>query len=364
MNAARRTTRLAIAACSLTALLALVPARAQEQAPQTKPRSLRVMSYNIKHGQTNASCSQNPPLPGKSPSPDCNLDIKASIDVIRSHNPDIVGIQEVDRFWARSASLDEPTVLSEGLGLTARCYGPNLDHAADAHANVPHQYGTVILSRFPILECANTLLRRTGTNEQRGLTRALIDVRGVPLQFYNTHLHTTAPDRLLQTADIAGVVDAAGNAAKVMVGDFNARPTAVELQPIFQRFTDAWQKSGAPAPDNPNGNTSPAAVTGAPTSRIDYLFVSSQIAVSTAYVPIDDRTRLASDHYPVIADIALSGAEAGVSVAHLSPATAGFAPSRSSYQSIRRVRYISTPSTTSSASEPASRATSSRRSSR
>ena len=45
----------------------------------------------------------------------------------------------------------------------------------------------------------NTLLRRTGTNEQRGLTRALINVRGVPLDFYNTHLHTTAADRLMQS---------------------------------------------------------------------------------------------------------------------------------------------------------------------
>ena len=57
----------------------------------------------------------------------------------------------------------------------------------------------------PILDCSNTLLRRTGNNEQRGLTRALINVRGVPLQFYNTHLHTTAADRLMQTADIAAV---------------------------------------------------------------------------------------------------------------------------------------------------------------
>ena len=143
-------------------------------------------------------------IPGQPPFPDCNLDLQASIDVMRAHDPDIIGVQEVDRFWARSANVDEPAVLAgarHGSLLLRRQPRSSAGHPLD----VPHQYGTVIISRFPILDCSNTLLRRTGTNEQRGLTRALINVRGVPLQFYNTHLHTTAADRLMQTADIAAV---------------------------------------------------------------------------------------------------------------------------------------------------------------
>jgi endonuclease/exonuclease/phosphatase family metal-dependent hydrolase len=49
---------------------------------------------------------------------------------------------------------------------------------------VPHQYGTLIISRLPILECTNTPLRRLGTTEQRGLLKTLINVHGVPLQFF------------------------------------------------------------------------------------------------------------------------------------------------------------------------------------
>ena len=226
---------------ALLALVAPMYAAARVAEPQARPRALRIMSYNIKHGQTNASCTQPPRLPGQPPFPDCNLDLQASIAVMRSQSPDIIGVQEVDRFWARSASQDEPAVIAAGLGMEHYCYAANLDHQPDTHADVPHQYGTVIVSRFPILDCSNTLLRRTGTNEQRGLTRALINVRGVPLQFYNTHLHTTAADRLLQTADIAAVIDAAPDGPKVLVGDFNARPTAVEMVPIFSRFLDAWR---------------------------------------------------------------------------------------------------------------------------
>jgi endonuclease/exonuclease/phosphatase family metal-dependent hydrolase len=288
------------------------PATGQGQEPQAKPRAVRVMSYNIKHGQTNASCTQPPRVPGQDPFPDCNLDLDASIEVIRSHNPDIVGVQEVDRFWARSAYADEPAVLSRSLGLNHVCYAANLDHQPDTHSDRPHQYGTVILSRFPILECRTTPLPRTGTNEQRGLTLALINVRGVPLQFYNTHLHTTAVDRLMQTAEIAGIIDAAGAGSKVMVGDFNARPTTEEMVPILARFVDTWPQAGVPAADNPNGNTSPSRLTGSPTSRIDYVLASPQVKPVSVIVPINDATRLAADHYPVVADITLPGSEVGI----------------------------------------------------
>lgn len=291
------------------------PARAlaQDQEPQAKPRELRIMTYNIKHGQTNADCVQPPRIPGQDPFPDCNLDLEASIEVMRAHAPDIVAVQEVDRFWARSAYLDEPAAIAAGLGMAHQCYAANLDHAPDSHSSVPHQYGTAIVSRFPILDCGNTLLPRTGNNEQRGLTRALINVRGVPLAFYNTHLHhTNAPDRSLQTLRIGEIMDGAPSELRVILGDFNARPTAAEMVPIFSRFLDGWQQAGVPTPDNPNGNTSPADVDRDPTSRIDYIFVSSQVDVATAYVPVDEHTRLAADHYPVVVDIALPGSEVGI----------------------------------------------------
>jgi endonuclease/exonuclease/phosphatase family metal-dependent hydrolase len=290
-----------------------VPLLAQDQEPQARPRKLRVMTYNIKHGQTNASCTQPPRIPGQDPFPDCNLDLQASIDVMQAHTPDVVAVQEVDRFWARSAYVDEPAAIASGLGMEHHCYAANLDHAPDTHSSIPHQYGTVIVSRFPILDCSNTLLPRTGNNEQRGLTRALINVQGVPLQLYNTHLHTTATDRLMQTPVIGEVVDAAPAGSKVLMGDFNARPTTAEMTPIFARFADAWT-AGVPTADNPNGYTSPARLTGSPTSRIDYVFVSSQVIARSAYVPIDQDTRLAADHYPVVADITLPGSEVGIGI--------------------------------------------------
>jgi endonuclease/exonuclease/phosphatase family metal-dependent hydrolase len=293
-----------LTACLAAACTAAkVPPSVPSGEPQAKSPTLRVMTYNIKHGQTNAACTQAAPVAGQPPAPDCNLDLQASIGVMRSHNPDILGVQEVDRFWARSGNQDEPAVLAAGLGMAHSCYGANLDHPPDTHATKAHQYGTVILSRFPIDECTNTLLPKTGSNEQRGLTLAVINVRGVRLRFYNAHLHTTAADRLLQAEQIAKVIDAAPAGPTVLTGDFNARPTTPELVPMYARFGDAWQKAGTPAADNADGLTSPARLAGNPTSRIDYVFASSQVSVESAAVPIDAQTRVASDHFPVVVTI-------------------------------------------------------------
>ena len=299
-----------LAALFGVSLLGVVVA-AQSGDPRGKPSALKVMTYNIKHGQTNAVCTQPAPAAGQAPVPDCNLDLKASLAVIRSHDPDIVGVQEVDRSWPRSAHQDEPAILAEGSGLEHYCYGANLDHQPDAHGPVPHQYGTVILSRFPILECTNTLLPKTGDNEQRGLTLAVIDVHGVRLRFYNTHLHTTAADRSLQTAEVARILESAGDGARILVGDFNARPSAPEMAPLLARFTDAWKQAATPDAGNPEGHTSPAQLAGTPTSRIDYVFVSGDVSVASALVPIDASTRLASDHYPVVVTLRLPRAPGG-----------------------------------------------------
>lgn len=78
-------------------------------------------------------------------------------------------------------------------------YGANLDLDPLDPGQPRRQYGTAILSDFPILESGNTLLPKIGRNEQRGLLQALLNVRGVPLRVFNTHLqHNSQPERQAQ----------------------------------------------------------------------------------------------------------------------------------------------------------------------
>jgi endonuclease/exonuclease/phosphatase family metal-dependent hydrolase len=284
--------------------------------PGAREPTLRVMTYNIKHGQSNASCTQPPLVAGQPPSPDCNLDLDRTIAVLRVHTPDIVGLQEVDRFWARSAYADEPARIAEGLQMEYRCFAPNLDHAADSHSNQPHQYGTAIVSRFPIISCSNTLLTTFSGWEQRGVLSAIINVRGVATRVHSTHLQASrtvggvsesgAPQRILQVQDILKLLSDVTDPI-VLMGDFNAGSTSTEMKPLYPRLLDVWSEAGSGS-----GNTSPARVTGDPTSRIDYIFVSPHVAIWSVYVPTDSQTRLASDHYPVVAQLAVPRSNAAL----------------------------------------------------
>jgi endonuclease/exonuclease/phosphatase family metal-dependent hydrolase len=313
----RRVVRLlALFTVAVTMLPFLDPAVAQGRDPQAPDRPLRAMTYNIKHGQSNAPCTQPARIPGQPPFPDCNLDIEGTIAVLRAHDADVIALQEVDRFWARSAYLDEPAVIAAALEMDHYCFGANLDHAPDSHSNVPHQYGTAIISRFPILSCANTPLTTFAGWEQRGILGALVNVRGVPTHVYSTHLQASrtvggvvqsaTPQRVLQVQDImellSGVTDPI-----VLMGDFNAGSTSSEMRPLYTRFIDVWRAAGVGS-----GNTSPARLTGNPTSRIDYIFVSTDVAITSVYVPIDAQTRRASDHYPVVSSLAVPGSQVGI----------------------------------------------------
>ena len=270
-------------------------------------REVTVMTYNIHHGTGNAECTTPPPAPGQPPNPDCGLDLQQIVDVIRAEDPDIVGLQEVDRFWARSGGVDQPAALAAELGMHV-CYGANLSHQPDNHATVPHEYGTAILSRFPILECRNSFLPRgnPGT-EQRGLLAALINVRGVPLRFYNTHLHTRFADRRVQIEEVVRLIGTPEDPV-VLLGDLNARPEESTMAPLYARLVDAWLAGGDGGP----GHTLPAAPDADPDRRIDYIFVSQDVGVSLVQVPISTLTRLASDHYPVTGWLTLPGSQVGI----------------------------------------------------
>jgi len=268
--------------------------------PQAGPQVLRVMSYNIHHGSGNTECTD---VPGE---PECALDLDAIAEVIRTHDADVVGLQEVDRFWRRSGTVDQPAYLARVLGMHY-CYGPNLVHSPDGHSTAPHEYGTAILSRFPILECHNTLLPRVDvTTEQRGLLQAFINVRGVPVLFNNTHLqHTSAVERTVQAARVAELITPV-NTPTVLVGDLNADPPEPSLDPIEALLLDVWVLAGF-------GDGLTAFVDEAQlTRRIDYVWVSDDITANEIYVAIDSLTTLASDHYPVVAGIALPGSAVGL----------------------------------------------------
>jgi endonuclease/exonuclease/phosphatase family metal-dependent hydrolase len=268
----------------LAALALAFGSPAADAQPQAADRELTVASYNIHHAE----------------GVDGELDLDRIAGDIRETDAEVVGLQEVDNHWSeRSDFQDQAKELAEELGMHY-AYAANLDREPLEPGGERRQYGTAILSEYPILESENTLLPRPNNGEQRGLLEALINVKGVPVRVYNTHLqHNSRAER---TAQVAAILEQVGEFEEpsVLVGDLNARPEDPELQPLYASFEDAWVEGG----EGP-GYTYPAEN---PDRRIDYVLVSPDIEVRDAEV----LQTLASDHLPVVAELSVPGSEVGI----------------------------------------------------
>lgn len=303
----------------LVALLALMgmaaePVAASAQTPASGAaggENVRAMTYNIKHAQGNDDCNNPTPVPDTIPEPDCELNLDRVASVIEDSGAAIVGLQEVDRFWARSGGVDQPAELAAMLDMNM-CYGANLDHPADNHADVPHQYGTAVLSVHPIVECENTPLPTPEGWEQRGALAATIELpNGRRILVIDTHLQAgregeEAEAVRQRTEQMQGVLDVASQSdlPVMIMGDLNATPGSDELaaaEDDASGFLDAWAEA------NPDGDgfTSSANPDQEPQARIDYVLVDDGFTVDAAEVIVTDRTRIAADHYPVVVDLAV-----------------------------------------------------------
>lgn len=290
-------------------IAATSPAVAQTPVPEGT--ELRVMSYNIKHARGNDACENPPATPDAIPAEECEIDLDRIASVISEPGANIVGLQEVDRFWARSGNVDQPAALAEKLGMQA-CYGANLDHEADDHGAEPHQYGTLILTTYPVLDCTNIPLTTTEGWEQRGALVATLDLGNAQtLTVINTHLQAgregeedeAIAQRTQQLQEVLDIATAAEGPVVIM-GDLNASPGSPEMASIEDAasgFYDAWAVANGDA----GGLTIPASPDDEPTARIDYIFVSAGLRVTGTTVLDTETTRLASDHFPVVADLEL-----------------------------------------------------------
>ncbi len=207
---------------------------------------------------------------------------------IASWDVDVAILQEVYRLGGDAARSDQPADLAAGLQMSW-AFGYN------ARKGARTQYGTAVLSRYPIVEQANARLPNWSGLEQRGLLRATVDVEGTRLDVYDTHLQHTPqaePLRVQQARSIAGMIGArraaTGNPA-VLGGDFNSSPTGTVGAALNGVLRDTWFDVGVG-----QGATHPA---GRVTSRIDRLYQSGDVVPLAAAV----RPSAASDHEAVTA---------------------------------------------------------------
>ncbi|HEY3237285.1 MAG TPA: endonuclease/exonuclease/phosphatase family protein, partial [Polyangiaceae bacterium] len=88
---------------------------------------LRLVTYNTHHGE----CV------------DGRFELERLAAIIRSLDPDLVGLQEVDNLTVRSGNVDQARVLGELTGMR-HAFGRAMDFDGG-------EYGEAVLSRWPIL---------------------------------------------------------------------------------------------------------------------------------------------------------------------------------------------------------------------
>jgi endonuclease/exonuclease/phosphatase family metal-dependent hydrolase len=228
-------------------------------------------------------------------------DLPRLAKLLASVDADVICLQEVDRrFGARSEDVDQALLLSRALDMQL-AWGPAIDEPRPGEDS-RRQYGNALLSRLPIL--ISDVHPLPGGGEPRSALRTMIELDGGTLWVTATHLTTrSAPERAEQVAALAAL-HTDSMATGVLVGDFNARPDAAELDVLRERFTDAWHLAQAREDQagwrfwqREEGRTHPAH---APHRRIDQVWVSSGVTVAAAQV-LDAEG--ASDHLPLMVDL-------------------------------------------------------------
>jgi endonuclease/exonuclease/phosphatase family metal-dependent hydrolase len=258
---------------TLLACCALIPSPLP--APAAEPARLRVMSYNIHHGEGT----------------DGRVDLARIAGVIEAQQPDLVALQEVDKGVARTQRQDFPAELARLTRMT--CLFTNNFHYQGG------DYGNAILTRFPVRSWTNTHLRMLRTNEQRGALQAVVAAGPRNLLFVATHIDFRRDDaeRLANVEEFTEIVARYPDLPVLICGDFNDTPSSRTHRAMAGRFTDTWTAVG-----HGEGFTIPSTL---PRSRIDYIWFAptNAFAPRRAWVP----STTASDHLPVVAEFELPG---------------------------------------------------------
>jgi len=283
--------RLLLGAAAAAAMVLTMPAGAgavDHPVPDGRRADLRVVTYNIAAG---AGIGHG-------------FDVERQIETLRALDADIIGLQEVDVHWgARSEWRDLAAEIADGLGMEV-FFAPIYDLDPPADGQPRRQFGIAVLSRYPILAAENHEITRLSTQVPNpvpqpapGFPEVVVNVAGAHVHVYATHLDYRGDPtvREMQVADMLRIMGEDRGRRQILVGDFNARPDAPELAPLWAYIDDAWTLANGAEP----GFSYPA---DAPDRRIDYVTVSPGITVRSAHVP----HTLASDHLPVVADLTVT----------------------------------------------------------
>jgi endonuclease/exonuclease/phosphatase family metal-dependent hydrolase len=235
--------------------------------PSPAPRGLRIATYNVH------SCIGT----------DRRRDPERIARVVAELDADVIALQE----FTYPADIAIETTTPIGLTSLDR-YSFTL---GPTHARNDHSFGNVLLSRFPIRDVFRVDLSRQ-RREPRGALTATIDVGGTELHILATHLGLRFHERRFQVRQLLDHIESRRPPFLVVLGDFNdwlpGRSVAHVLDARLGRavrmrtFPSCW-----------------------PVFSLDRIWAHPANVVQAVRVHRSALARRASDHLPVVAELAL-----------------------------------------------------------
>jgi len=210
------------------------------------------------------------------------LGVRTVAAAVAEHRPDLVMVQEC------------------GSRRRLRGFAGALEMQAVSTRLFPvvRQVRNAILTRPP-WRVVSYRLHRSDRSQRfypRGALIAVVGRAGYRMSALCVHLGLAPGERIHHARELADLALAMPEPV-LIGGDVNEDPHGKAASWLADRFWDAWAKGG-----QGSGQTFPSSD---PTVRIDYLFVTERIRVEGAWVLDTPETRAASDHFPLLVELAM-----------------------------------------------------------
>lgn len=187
---------------------------------------VRLATFNIRHGRR----------------PDGQVDAALLASACASLGADVLALQEVDRFAARSHGVDQAELVAQKTGM-AMAFGASLSFPSG------WSYGNALLVRGEIDDWQLHRLPRVWGSERRTALAAEVEVDGARLGVVVTHLSVHGLEARWQLRRVLAIADHLASAAGrpvVVLGDLNL--TRGRVQPAARRHRMLAVASGPTFP--------------------------------------------------------------------------------------------------------------------
>ena len=247
-------------------LFALPIATLAEDTKSAKQTSLKILTYNIKHGY----------------GMDGVVDLSRAAALIKSLDPDLVALQEIDKSTERTKRVDQTEELGRMTDMHAE-FGPFFDFEGG-------EYGMAVLSKREPSEVHNHRLP-DGREPRTALAITVTPIENGPeLVFISIHFYATSEERRAQAETLLEILKDETRPV-ILAGDFNSRPESE----VMNLFGEEWT-----IPDK--GEDRFTIPSDDPRSEIDFILFRGLKGWEVKRIDVLDEP-VVSDHRPVLLEL-------------------------------------------------------------